>query len=289
MMKPPQAPTHHRLALRGNYAAAALDYTVTQDWTAYGEEEHDLWRTLYARQIELAERYATPQFLQGLKTLGARSETIPDFAQINRVLAACTAWRIVAVPGLIPEEHFFAHLAGRRFPVSVWIRDRSELDYLAEPDLFHDFFGHVPLLTNPVFAQFMQAYGAAGPKALAAGGLRMLARLYWYTVEFGLIDTPRGLKCYGAGILSSQGETVYSVESDKPIRVAYDLERVMRTEYLIDEYQKRYFVLDSIEQLLSSTYDTDFAPLYARFGTEPGLPPEVELPGDRVYRRFVAR
>ena len=184
---------------------------------------------------------------------------------MNATLARATGWRIVAVPGLIPEAQFFAHLANRAFPVSVWMRERSELDYLAEPDLFHDFFGHVPLLMNPVFARFMQAYGAAGPKAIAMNAIPMLARLYWYTVEFGLIRAGGGLKAYGAGILSSKGETVYSVESAVPHRVGFDLERVMRTHYLIDDYQRIYFVLDDFEQLFTSGYGTDFAPLYDKY------------------------
>jgi phenylalanine-4-hydroxylase len=188
----------------------------------------------------------------------------------------------VAVPGLIPEEHFFAHLAQKRFPVTVWIRKREELDYLVEPDIFHDFFGHVPLLTNPIFAQFMQAYGRAGPKATAAGALKMLSRLYWYMVEFGLLQTSRGLRVYGAGILSSKGETVYSVESPKPHRIRFQLERVMRTDYLIDDFQRTYFVIDSFEQLFRAAYDTDFAPIYARHSKESGIVPDQVLPDDSL-------
>ncbi len=195
------------------------DYTVAQDWERYTRDEHAIWATLYQRQIDLIERYAAPEFLAGVRALGASASGIPRFEDANRVLQAATGWRIVAVPGLIPEETFFDHLAHLRFPVTVWIRRREELDYLVEPDVFHDFFGHVPLLTNPVFARFMQAYGQAGPKALATpGGLRMLARLYWYMVEFGLIRTASGLRVYGAGILSSKGETVYSIESPEPQR-----------------------------------------------------------------------
>ena len=180
------------------------------------------------------------------------------------------------MPGLIPEETFFDHLAHLRFPVTVWIRRREELDYLVEPDVFHDFFGHVPLLTNPIFARFMQAYGEAGPKALATpGGLRMLARLYWYMVEFGLIRTAAGLRVYGAGILSSKGETVYSVESPDPQRLAFDLVRVMRTDYRIDDFQRTYFVLDSFEQLFEACYNTDFAPMYRQYGAQPPFAAEA--------------
>ena len=281
MAQPPSAPVHEPQGLRGDYSQAAADYTVAQDWQAHSEEEHSIWAQLYRRQIELIERYAAPEFLQGVRALGASSTRIPRFEDANRVLGDSTGWRIVAVPGLIPEQTFFEHLANRRFPVTVWIRRRDELDYLVEPDVFHDFFGHVPLLTIPAFARFMQAYGEAGPKALAtAGALRMLSRLYWYMVEFGLIQTRAGLRVYGAGILSSRGETVYSIESPKPKRWRFDLLRVMRTDYRIDAFQQSYFVLESFEQLFQACYTTDFAPLYERFAAQPPLAADACLPGD---------
>lgn len=289
MVQPPTAPTQQRLKLRGNYALAAPDYTVEQHWEHYTEDDHDIWRTLFTRQIGLAQTYASPEILAGIELLGAAPARIPRFSEVNRTLAQATGWRIVAVPGLIPEEHFFDHLANCRFPVSVWMRERSELDYLAEPDLFHDFFGHVPLLTNPLFARFMQAYGVAGPKATENDAVPMLARLYWYTVEFGLINTAGGLKAYGAGILSSKGETVYSVESPVPNRVGFDLTRVMRTRYLIDDYQRIYFVLDSFEQLFHAGYDTDFAPLYRQHRNETGFAPDELLETDRVITRGTVR
>jgi phenylalanine-4-hydroxylase len=222
--------------------------------------------------------------LAGLEALDLSAQ-IPQFDAASRVLRRATGWEIVAVPGLIPEQQFFAHLADRRFPVTVWLRTPEEIDYLAEPDVFHDFFGHVPLLCNPVFADFMQAYGAAGRKAAAHGGLKMLARLYWYGVEFGLIRTELGLRAYGAGILSSAGETVYSIEDPSPHRVGFELERVMRTDYLIDSYQKTYFVVDSFEQLFRSAYDRDFAPIYSAYRDAPSLPPEALLPTDTVITR----
>ncbi len=234
MTKPPSAPTRGQLELRGAYEHTAPDYTVEQRWEDYSAAEHDVWRTLYTRQRALLERYAAPEVAAGLGAVGADEHAIPRFAAVNELLAPLTGWRIVAVPGLIPEEHFFAHLAARSFPVSVWIRKPHELDYLSEPDLFHDFFGHVPLLANPVFARFMQAYGVAGQKAQAHAAVPLLARVYWYTVEFGLLRTAAGLRAYGAGILSSKGETVYSVESPDPNRIAFELERVMRTDYRID-------------------------------------------------------
>jgi len=272
---------HQPRGLRGNYSRAAADYTVEQQWREYSEAEHAIWAQLYARQIELVERFAAPEFLHGVRSLGASASHIPRFDDANRVLAETTGWRIVAVPGLIPEQNFFDHLAHRRFPVTVWIRRQDELDYLVEPDVFHDFFGHVPLLTIPTFARFMQAYGEAGPKALAIpGALSMLSRLYWYMVEFGLISTRAGLRVYGAGILSSKGETVYAIESPVPQHLRFDLIRVMRTEYRIDAYQQSYFVLESFEQLFEACYQTDFAPLYRRYAAQPPLAADAALPDD---------
>jgi phenylalanine-4-hydroxylase len=285
MNKPPSAPTRGQLSLRGAYDQTAADYTVTQHWDGYSPGEHAIWRTLFTRQRVLLERYAAPEVVAGLEALGIDAGQIPRFDAVNALLGPVTGWRIVAVPGLIPEQHFFAHLAARAFPVSVWLRQPHELDYLSEPDLFHDFFGHVPLLANPMFARFMQAYGAAGQKAQAHDAVGLLARVYWYTVEFGLLRTSAGLRAYGAGILSSKGETVYSVESPEPNRVAFDLERVMRTDYRIDTFQRMYFVIDSFEQLFRAGYDTDFGPLYERIGKQPGIAPEALLPTDRVISR----
>jgi phenylalanine-4-hydroxylase len=285
MNKPPSAPTRGQLELRGAYGQTAADYTVEQRWEDYRDAEHEVWRTLYMRQRALLERYAAPEVVAGLAAVGVDERRIPRFEAVNDLLRPVTGWRIVAVPGLIPEEHFFAHLAARSFPVSVWIRKPDELDYLSEPDLFHDFFGHVPLLANPVFARFMQAYGVAGQKAQAHQAVALLARVYWYTVEFGLLRSAAGLRAYGAGILSSKGETVYAVESPEPNRVAFDLERVMRTDYRIDTFQRMYFVIDSFEQLFEAGYGTDFGPLYDRIGKAPGIAPEALLPTDRVISR----
>jgi phenylalanine-4-hydroxylase len=282
MNKTPDAPTQKPVQLRGDYTHAASDYTVPQDWQRYTPDEHRIWKALYERQIKLIEQYAAPEFIAGVRALAAPSDRIPRMEDTNRVLSAATGWQVVGVPGLIPEEHFFAHLANRCFPVTVWIRRWKELDYLVEPDIFHDFFGHVPMLTNPVFARFMQAYGAAGPKAVAADGLKMLARLYWYMVEFGLIRTPQGLRAYGSGILSSKGETVYSIESKLPHRIAFDLVRVMRTDYLIDDFQKTYFVVDRFEDLFEAAYNTDFAPIYEKYRLQPGIPPDAVLPTDTL-------
>ena len=234
--------------LRGNYAGMAPDWTVPQDADLYPEEDQAVWRILVERQTALAGRHACDEFLHGLEVLGI-GDTIPDFAAINTRLTALTGWRLVGVPGLIPDAAFYDHLAHRRFPVTVWIRTRAELDYLVEPDLFHDFFGHVPLLTNPVFADFMQAYGrraiASGP-----GNIHRLARLYWFTVEFGLIRTPRGVKAYGAGILSSAAEVKHAIEGPDVERLPFDAAAAMQRPYEIDKLQPAYFVLDDFGQLL---------------------------------------
>jgi len=233
--------------LRGNYSGMAADWTVLQP-ADYSDEDQAVWRLLVERQTALAERHACPEFLQGLRTLGI-GETIPDFDAVNARLEPLTGWRVVGVPGLIPDAVFYDHLAHRRFPVTVWIRKRSEIDYLVEPDLFHDFFGHVPLLSNPVFADYMQLYGRRGVEA--GPQLDLLARLYWYTVEFGLIRTPAGLKIYGAGILSSASEVRHAIKGEVE-RLPFEAAKVMRRPYEIDKLQNTYFVLDDFRQLFEA-------------------------------------
>lgn len=269
--------------LRGDYAGAAADYTVAQGWERYTPEMHDRWRRLYARQTALARRHAAPQVLSGLAALDC-AQGIPDFAVTNRSLGAATGWQLVAVPGFIPDDCFFDHLASRRFPVTNWIREEHELDYLVEPDVFHDFFGHVPMLLDPTFAGFMAAYGQAGARAIAMDALPMLARIYWYTVEFGLIDEGHGLKAYGAGIVSSARETVFSVEDPDVPRLRFDPVRIMRTDYNIDRFQSCYFVLDSFEQLIEGLVELDFGPIYQKWRRSPPLPAGEIQPGDSVYR-----
>lgn len=266
--------------LRGDYSRMQSDYTVAQDWHAYTAEEHDIWRALYRRQAELLPRLACREVIDAVRVMDM-ADGIPDFARVNRQLGAATGWQLVAVPGLIPNDVFFNHLANRRFPVTVWIRRREEFDYIVEPDVFHDFFGHVPLLFNPVFARYMQAYGEKGAEALAHDGVKMLARLYWYMVEFGLIRTAEGLRAFGAGIISSPAELPYSVESPVPNRIRFDPTRIMRTDYMIDSFQKSYFVLDSFEELFAATRQ-DFVPLYDRLRSETLLPAESVLGSDHV-------
>lgn len=275
----------HQLTDKG-YVPVYTTRVIEQPWDTYSATDHETWATLFKRQRELLVGRAAKEFVENQERFGMSADAIPKFSDLNRVLAETTGWELIAVEGLLPELTFFEHLASRRFPVTWWIRKPEQLDYLSEPDLFHDLFGHVPLLLNPVFADYMQAYGAGGVKAaaIAPEALANLTRLYWYTVEFGLIDTPEGLRIYGAGIVSSKGESIYSLESDAPNRIGFDLERVMRTRYRIDTYQKTYFVIDSYEQLIEATRP-DFTPLYARLADAASHPAGNVLDSDTVYQR----
>ena len=254
---------------RGNYARAGTDYTCPQDYEAYTAADHDTYRRLYERQAALLPGLACDEFIAALPSLGIK-DRIPRFEEINERLYKATRWEIVGVPGLIPEVPFFTLLANRKFPVTDWIRQPEEFDYIVEPDIFHDLFGHVPLLFNPVMADYVQRYGQGGLKAAELGACELLSRLYWYTIEFGLIRQPDGLRAYGAGILSSSGELQYAVNSPEPHRVPLDLERTMRTRYKIDTYQQTYFVIDSFKQLFDMTAP-DFAPVYERVRALPEL------------------
>jgi phenylalanine-4-hydroxylase len=263
---------------RGDYSRASDDYTCPQNWTSYTEDDHDTYRRLYERQSALLPGLACDAFIEALPSLGVK-DRIPRFEEINARLKPATGWEIVAVPGLIPERPFFNLLAHRRFPVTDWIRKPTEFDYIVEPDVFHDLFGHVPLLFNPVFADYVQRYGAGGLKAHDLGAGELLSRLYWYTIEFGLIRQPDGLRAYGAGILSSSGELRHSVASSQPRRIALDLLRCMRTRYKIDDYQATYFVIDSFDQLFKMTAP-DFAPLYEAVRSLGELPADATIASD---------
>jgi phenylalanine-4-hydroxylase len=260
------------------------DFTIDQPLARYSETDHATWRTLFERQEKLLPGRACDEFLRGLRGLGVASDGIPDFARLSDVLEGATGWRIVAVPGLVPDAVFFGHLANRRFPVTWWIRRPEQMDYLQEPDVFHDIYGHVPLLMNPVFGDYMQAYGQGGVKADRLGDIAYLARLYWYTVEFGLMRTPAGLRIYGSGILSSKAESLYCLDSAAPNRIGFDLMRVMRTRYRIDTFQKTYFVIDDFAQLFAATRP-DFTPLYALLETQQDLGAGEVLEGDEVITR----
>ncbi|WP_363346394.1 phenylalanine 4-monooxygenase [Methylocystis echinoides] len=266
------------------HARRNADWTIDQDWPSYTPEEHDRWNRLYARQAKVLPGRACEAFLAAKQKLELSRGGIPDFAELSERLSGLTGWRVVPVAGLIPDDAFFDHLANRRFPAGAFIRPEHELDYLSEPDVFHDVFGHVPLLADPVYAQFLEAYGKGGQRALHRNQLHNLARLYWYTVEFGLIATPEGLRIFGAGILSSPGESVFALEDSSPNRVAFDLERIMQTKYIISDYQQTYFVIENFEQLLQECYQ-DFGALYDDLLTQPDIEPHQLRPGDRILTR----
>ncbi|MBH9537465.1 phenylalanine 4-monooxygenase [Novosphingopyxis sp. YJ-S2-01] len=261
---------------------AAPDWTIPQGWDAYTAEEHATWDKLFARQREMLPGRASAEFLKGLDVLQLSKPGIPDFDELNERLMNATGWKVVAVPGLVPDDVFFDHLANRRFVSGNFIRRPDQLDYLQEPDIFHDVFGHVPMLADPTFADYMAAYGRGGKRALELGALEKLARLYWYTVEFGLVREDDGLRIYGAGIVSSYGESEFALDSDSPNRIGFDLERVMRTKYRIDDYQQNYFVIDSFESLLKTTVETDFAPVYERLADKPTIEVAELVEGDDV-------
>lgn len=260
------------------------DYTIDQDWPSYSAEEHDRWDRLFQRAQAGLQNRACEEFLAALAMLKLSDAGIPNLDKLSDRLQRITGWRVVPVTDLVPDEIFFNHLANRRFPAGAFIRPEEQLDYLEEPDIFHDVFGHVPLLANRVYADFMQAYGEGGARAMRLGRLANLARLYWYTVEFGLIRSEQGLRIFGAGIMSSTSESVFALESDSPHRIAFDLERVMRTKYIIDDFQQTYFVIDSFERLLQECY-RDFGPIYERLATANDIEANELVPGDEVLTK----
>ncbi len=264
---------------------AAADWTIPQDWGQFSADEHAMWDRLFARQSEMLPGRAADAFLHGLDVLRLSRPGIPDYRELNDRLSAATGWSVVAVPGLVPDAVFFEHLANRRFPAGNFIRRPEQIDYLQEPDVFHDVFGHVPMLADPVFADYMVAYGKGGLRSLGFGALHKLARLYWYTVEFGLIEEGGQLRTYGAGIVSSHAESLFALDDPSPNRLGFDLLRLMRTDYRIDDFQQTYFVVPSLDHLLKVTVETDFAPLYRDLETAPDLGVADILPDDRVYTR----
>ena len=271
--------------LRPKHPEVRSDFTIDQHWERYDATQHGMWRTLFDHQAKVLPGRGCEEFLAGLTKLNLVSDQIPEFERLSDGLEKLTGWRVVAVPSLVPDDVFFDHLANRRFPAGQFIRSPDQLDYIEEPDVFHDVFGHVPMLAHPVFADYMQAYGKGGQRALSEfGALRNLARLYWYTVEFGLIAKPEGLRIYGSGIVSSRAESIYAVESPSPNRIGFDLERVMRTEYRIDDFQESYFVIRSFDELFAETYK-DFAAIYTRLESGPTYKPGDVLAGDRVHHR----
>ena len=267
--------------LRRETGPVAKDFTIDQRWSAYSGAEHGRWDALCARMMAILPGRASQSFMDATRALKLSDGGIPDFDLLSDRLEAITGWRVVGVPGLVPDDVFFDHLANRRFPAGCFIRDADEMDYIEEPDVFHDVFGHVPLLANPIYADFMEAYGKGGLRALKLGRLENLARLYWYTIEFGLIREAGDLRLFGAGIMSSPTETAFALEDASPNRIQFDLERVMRTNYRIDDFQQTYFIIDSFDDLLDAAMQ-DFGPIYQRLGDGVAYRPEDVLPFDGV-------
>jgi phenylalanine-4-hydroxylase len=278
----------HGLAAGAEARPERADWTIDQGWEKYSAAEHATWKTLYERQTKLLPGRACDEFVQGMRELPIGAEQIPDFRRLSEVLMRRTGWQVVAVPGLVPDEVFFEHLAHRRFPSGHFIRKPHELDYLEEPDVFHDVFGHVPMLMNPVIADYIQAYGEGGLRAQRLGKLAQLARVYWYTVEFGLVQQRDGLRIYGAGIASSATESVFALDDASPNRIRFELERVMRTRYRIDDFQESYFVLGGLDELLELAH-IDFLPLYQRVESLSEFEPGQVLDSDRVLHRGTGR
>lgn len=281
MSEPPQK---HGLAAGPAHQPQRADWTIDQDWDRYTANEHGVWKTLFERQSRLLPGRACDSFVRGMGELPIVPDQIPDFRRLSDILMKRTGWQVVAVPGLVPDKVFFEHLANRRFPSGQFIRQPHQLDYLEEPDVFHDVFGHVPMLMHPVIADYMQAYGQGGLRAQQLGALDKLSRVYWYTIEFGLVRQKDGMRIYGAGIASSATESVFSLESASPNRLKFDVERVMRTRYRIDDFQESYFVIDDLDELLALAH-IDFAPLYCRADGQPEYEPGDLLSTDHVFSR----
>jgi phenylalanine-4-hydroxylase len=278
-----EAPQRHGAAASPSPPpGAAEDWTVPQHWDELTAGDHWVWDTLFARQKMLLHGRAVAPFEEGLELLNLSRPGVPNFDELNEKLHRRTGWTVVAVPGLVPDDVFFRHLSKRRFPAGNFIRAADQLDYLEEPDVFHDVFGHVPLLAHPAVADFMQALGEAGLQAIKLGALHRLARLYWYTVEFGLARENGRLKIYGAGILSSFSESHYSLESPKPHRLAFDLERVLRTSYRSDSLQESYFVIDRFDELRDLVLGNDLAALFRALDGLSDFSPAVAPPPESL-------
>lgn len=270
-------------------AQTVEDCIIDQGWERYTAEDHATWRVLFERQQRTLKGNVCQEYLDGLEALGIGPEGVPNFDRMNARLRRITGWEVVAVPGLIPSRPFFQMLANRQFPAGTFIRSREQLDYLEEPDIFHDVFGHVPLLTNPAYADYMNEYGRIGLDAVENKGVKFLARLNWYTIEFGLIRKSDGIRIYGAGIVSSFGEAKYVAEDPSAHQLAFNLDRVLRTGYYIDDFQATYFVIDQFEELFDLLKRTDFTAQFDKFRAQPSYAPFEILPQDLVIRKGTGR
>lgn len=270
----------------GDWQPGDLEYfTIDQNWAGYTAENHEMWQHLFKRQKEVLPGRAIDMFMDSLSTLGITEDRIPKIEEINEILLKRTGWEVVCVPGLIPYEPFFELLANRKFPAGQFIRTPENMDYIQEPDIFHDVFGHVPLLADPTFADYVEAFGHGGVKATGLDAVEEIFRLYWFTVEFGLIRQDDKTRIYGAGILSSPTESVFCLESDSPHHIKFDVKRIMRTHNHIDDFQENYFVIDSFKELFDSTAKPDFTPYYKEIKQKPLIMPGELIPEDTVLKK----
>ena len=273
----------YRNALRNS------DFTIDQDWASYSPQEHDRWDRLFKRAQAILRERACDEFIAMTNVLQLSRSGIPDMEKLSDRLEKITGWRVVPVTDLVPDDIFFDHLANKRFPAGAFIRPEEEMDYLKEPDIFHDVFGHIPLLTNPAYADYMNEYGRIGLAAVENKGVKFLARLNWYTIEFGLIRKPEGIQIYGAGIVSSFGEAKYVVEDLSANQLAFALDRVLRTGYYIDDFQATYFVVDQFKDLFDLLKRTDFIALFDKLRALPAYTPFEILSQDAVIRKGTGR
>jgi phenylalanine-4-hydroxylase len=225
---------------------------MQQDYDAYTEEDFEVWKILYERQIVNLPKAASKAYLDGMKEINFTADKIANFSEANEILAKSTGWAIQVVPGLIDDDLFFGLLNNRRFPSSTWLRKMEQLDYLEEPDMFHDAFAHMPLLTNQPYVDFLEKLSGIALKHIDnPWAIQLLSRIYWFTIEFGLIRENGELRIYGAGILSSAGETKFSL-SDEPAHYEYNVEKIMNTAYWKDKFQDKYFIINNYEELYES-------------------------------------
>lgn len=260
-----------------SYVSKPVNEKGFVDWST---EDDRIWHDLVSRQLALVQQSACKEYLDGLEMLNLPLERVPQLPEINRVLKHETGWQVEPVPALINFDRFFALLADKKFPVATFLRSREEFDYLQEPDFFHEIFGHCAMLTNPQFAEFTHTYGQLGVNASAQERV-YLARLYWFTVEFGLVKEGEDLKIYGGGILSSPGETLYAMKDPVPLREPFDIHTILRTPYRIDIMQPEYFVLEDIAQLYTLS-KTDLM-FYVQQAMKAGLLPPLFEPKEVTH------
>ncbi len=264
-------------------STSLLDHPMVtrETWDQYTAADHDRWSRLFKRQTEILKNRACDEILESVSTLHINDKQIPKFSEINEILQKATDFSVIPVTGLIPEELFFRFLVERKFPSTCFIRREDQIDYLQEPDVFHDVYGHVPLLVNPIFANFMEEFGRKGLEAIKMGLYSYAASLYWFTVEFGLIQTKKGLRIYGAGITSSKGESIYCVDSPEPNRFQFDPIRAMKTKYRIDRFQKSYFVIDDYNEIFQALRNIDWKEIKDTLAGTPDIEEGIVVNSDK--------